>query len=120
MFKKKKNGFTILELVCVVAIIGIISLFAIPAMDGAKTQVEISSDTASLNSINTCIVMYCVSQNLDSLKGQTSINCFKPIADGASVESIVLFMQDKGLLSDTAKIYFPQGHSYSTESNEVS
>ena len=116
---KKKNGFTILELVTVCAIIGIISLFAIPAMDGAKTQVEISSDTASLNSINTCIAMYCVSQGIDNLAGQTSLSVYKPIKDGDSAETIVKFLQDKGLLSDTAKIYFPAGHSYSVVDNEV-
>ena len=88
-------------------------------MDGAKTQVEISSDTASLNSINTCIVMYCVSNDLNNLVGQTSINCFKPIKDGDGAETIVKFLQDKGLLSDTAKIYFPAGHSYSVVDNKV-
>ena len=56
---------------------------------------------------------------LVALLGQTSINCFKPIKDGESVESIVKFLQDKGLLSDTAKIYFPAGHSYSVVDNEV-
>lgn len=117
--KKKQRGFTLIELVCVVAIIGIISLFAIPAMDGAKTQVETSSDAASLNSINTCITMYCVSQGIDNLSGQTSINCYKPIKDGESVETIVKFLQDKELLSDTAKIYFPTGHNYSVVDNKV-
>ena len=70
---------------------GIISLFATPAMDGAKDQVKISSDTASLNSINTCIVMYCVSNDLDNLLGQTSLSVFKPIKDGDSAETIVKF-----------------------------
>ena len=105
--RKKQKGFTLIELVCVVAIIGIISLFAIPAMDGAKTQVEISSDTASLNSINTCIVMYCVSNDLDNLLGQTSINCFKPIKDGDSVAIIVQFLKDKNLLDEKSRYLFP-------------
>ena len=119
MFKKKK-GFTLIELVCVVAIIGIIALFAIPKMDGAKDQIRMSSDKASLQSINTCIAMYCVSQGVDNLIGQTSINCFRPIKEGEAAESIVTFLQDKGLLSETAKIHFPQGHSYDSIKNEVS
>ena len=118
MFKKKK-GFTILELVTVCAIIGIIALFAIPKMEGAKDQIRISSDTASLNSINTCIAMYCVSQGVDNLIGQTSINCFRPIKEGETAEAVVTFLQDKGLLSETAKIYFPQGHSYDAVENKL-
>ncbi|MFA5305974.1 MAG: prepilin-type N-terminal cleavage/methylation domain-containing protein [Candidatus Babeliales bacterium] len=119
MLKKSKKGFTILELVCVVSIIGIIGLITIPKMEGAQDQIKIASDTTSIRSINTCIAMYCTINDHENLLGQTSINVYRPIKDGDSAETIVQFLQDKGLLDDKAVIYFPTGHTYLAVENEV-
>lgn len=121
MYKLKSNkGFTLIEMVVVIAIIAILMLALVPKILGVQTQSKIAMDSASIHTVNSCIALHCAANNFDNLVGQTSINVFKPIKDGDSAETIAKFLQDKGLLNDTAKIYFPQGHSYSAASNEVS
>ena len=42
---KRKKGFTLLELMIVIAILGIIAAFVVPFIAGIKEQVEIKVDT---------------------------------------------------------------------------
>jgi prepilin-type N-terminal cleavage/methylation domain-containing protein len=116
---RSKKGFTLLELVIVVALIGIMMAVLLPKVGGTKDQMKIAVDKQSISMVNECISLYCASNNYDNLIGQTSINCFRPIKEGEAAESIVTFLQDKGLLSSTAKIYFPQGHSYDAVENKL-
>lgn len=120
MFKTKKtHGFTLIELVVTICILIILAGILMPKVVGMKDQAKIASDRVSIETINRCIALHTAVNNLDSIAGQTSINVFQPIKQGDSVDTIVKFLKDKGLLEDSAKIYFATGHTYVAADNRV-
>jgi prepilin-type N-terminal cleavage/methylation domain-containing protein len=55
---KKENGFSIVELIIVVTIIGIISAFAVPGLRKARQNAQMGSTIQSLRTITTAQVLY--------------------------------------------------------------
>lgn len=53
--KKKKRGFTLVELVIVLAVMGIIALIAIPSLAGTKENFKIKSDKKSCETIKRAV-----------------------------------------------------------------
>ena len=116
---RNKRGFTLVELMVVVAIIMILILIAVPALKGAQDHARIATDRASIKTINNCIMLHTVSNNIDSLEGKTSMSVPQPIKNGDNVATVVQYLIDKKLLKDGTKIFFPIGHSYNAAENEV-
>jgi type IV pilus assembly protein PilA len=61
--REKDNGFSLIELLIVVAIILIIAAIAIPNLLQSKIAANQASAVASLRTINTCEVMYSATYN---------------------------------------------------------
>jgi type IV pilus assembly protein PilA len=55
---KKENGFSIVELIIVVTIIGIISAFAVPGLRRARQNAQMGSAIQSMRTITTAQVLY--------------------------------------------------------------
>lgn len=55
---KKENGFSIIELIIVVTIIGIVSAFAVPGLRRARQNANMGSAIQSLRTITTAQVLY--------------------------------------------------------------
>src|ERR1700682_4311675 len=65
MRNNKQKGFSLIELLIVVAIILIIAAIAIPNLLRSKMAANEASAVASLRTLNTCIVAYSVTYNTD-------------------------------------------------------
>lgn len=57
---KKNSGFTLIELIVVIAVLGILALIAIPNILGYVEEAKISADKATLRTLNNVTTMYKV------------------------------------------------------------
>jgi prepilin-type N-terminal cleavage/methylation domain-containing protein len=73
--KNEQNGFTLVELVIAVALVGVLSIVALPKIMGVSTdarQASVEAAAAVLSGIST---NNYIARSADITKGLTSINC---------------------------------------------
>ena len=66
-FMKSKKGFTLVELMVVVVIIGILTAIAVPVYNSVTTKAERSAVEANLRTIDSAIMQYYASGNEDTI-----------------------------------------------------
>ena len=99
---KKQQGFTLIELMIVVAIIGVLSAIAIPAYKNYVTKSEASSALATLKALVTPAELYIQetgpisdATTLDKIGTQTDANSLGEITLGAN--AIIFTFDDSAI-----------------------
>ncbi|MDA9557855.1 pilin [Vibrio sp.] len=100
MKKKVQKGFTLIELMIVVAIIGVLSAIAVPAYQDYVTKSELASGFATIKSVITPTELYYQENNalpttaaFASMGISTAAN---PLGNLAATTSTVTFTHDDG------------------------
>jgi len=104
----KKNGFTIVELVIVIAVIAVLAAVMIPTFSGIVEKANISSDTQLVRNMNIILAAECaggsapedVSEVTDIL-GKNGIESFAPKTNGYSFywirsENVIVLANGEG------------------------
>lgn len=68
--RSRKKGFTIVELMIVIVIIGILIAIIVPSVTSAIESANIASDQSDVKNMNTILQIYCVQNGIDTTKLQ--------------------------------------------------
>ncbi|SHJ82650.1 competence type IV pilus major pilin ComGC [Tepidibacter formicigenes] len=93
---RNKKGFTLIELIVVLAVLGIIAAIAVPNFTGVKDSAKRKADELSVKTINKAIQLYIAEtddEDLSELKNGNE-------AATKSVENMVKALQSKDYLED--------------------
>lgn len=98
-FKKKNNkkGFTLIELIVVIAILAILAAIAIPRLSGFQNDAKISSDKATLATLNSAIAI--------------------GVANGDITDDVVITVDTNGNISTAPANLLESGAAFKLDAN---
>lgn len=101
---KKQQGFTLIELMIVVAIIGVLSAIAVPAYQNYVKKSEAASAIGTLRSLQTNIDLY--EQEQGSFPGTTNLGAIGAAGDMNALGAITLVPNAAASAGGTATFTF--------------
>lgn len=95
--KKHRRAFTLVELIIVIAILGILSAIALPRLSGFQEKARVKADESSLDLLNKMTDLYAVTNNI------TAVDVFGEIKSDAGKDKDEVRIQklvDQGFLEN--------------------
>jgi len=110
---KAKSGFTLVEILIVVVILGILAAIVIPQFTGASTEAKESALRSDLQAIRSQIELYKIQHNADILPGEVlnADGSITPATDVSFVNALTC-KTDKNGVADTAGTGDPQVYRF--------
>ena len=94
--KRKRKGFMILELIIVVAIIGVLAAMAVPNLTGLTDEAKVARIRSDISTLGTAAEMYYVyPASLDSLVGSREEGYLKKVPEPPD-KTVTYEMKEKG------------------------
>lgn len=115
--KMKRKGFTLIEMVIVIAILGILIAIAVPRLAGFRDSAAKRADEATAETIEKAANLYVATHGED---GATALGAPATGGQVEDIEGFVETLQNAKLLDDSDTLYSPQqdGMEYEITYNE--
>lgn len=97
-----KSGFTLVELIVVIAILGILAGIAVPAYSGYIKKANEAADYAQLDAIKTAVVFAYTDKHVkdDDFKDITKITVAPATGTGAKGSAVTIYAGNATLITD--------------------
>jgi prepilin-type N-terminal cleavage/methylation domain-containing protein len=117
LYQRKSHGFTIVELLIVIVVIGILAAITVVAYNGVQDRARVSRANSELNTLYQAILSARINQNKTLLQ-VTGSNCTFCYGHSQYLVSLDAISQASGANLTSLKAGDPWGHDYFIDENE--
>lgn len=94
--KRKKNGFTLIELIVVIAILGILATIAVPRVGAFRADAETAATLATARTIASAVAMNQAQNGSTTETALNGLDAYIQNADGLATEGYIINYDGSG------------------------